>query len=304
VDGPDQPGHDPNTWRALWSNGPLLLAVCMLSWAGSVITGRAAAALVPPSLFTLLRWAGALLIVLPLAWRYLRYDIRPLLRRWPVVAALALLGVDAYNNLVYRGLHSTTAVNALLLSSATPLFVILAVFFMFGERPSLRQVLAILVSITGVLVIAAQGSLAALAALSFNPGDVLVTVAVACYAVYSALLRLRPAVHPLSLLAASFAIGVVFLIPLAASEYLGGARLHPTPLAIGAILYSCVFPAFVSYLFFNRGVELVGPARAGQYLHLMPVFGVLLAVLFLGETLHSYHIPGIALIATGLWLAR
>lgn len=276
----------------------------MLSWAGSVITGRAAAALVPPSLFTLLRWGGALLIVLPLAAPHLRRDWPALRRAWPVVAALAVLGVDAYNNLVYRGLHSTTAVNALLLQSATPLFVIVAVFLMFGERPSLRQVVAVLISIAGVLTIAAQGSLAELGALNFNPGDVLVTTAVACYAVYSALLRLRPRVHPLSLLAGSFAIGVVFLVPLAVEEYLGGARLQPTPLAIGSILYACVFPAFVSYLFYNRGVELIGPARAGQYLHLMPVFGVLLAVLFLGEALHPYHAAGIALIAAGLWLAR
>ncbi len=95
--------------------------------------------------------------MLPLAWPHLRRDWPALLRRWPVVAALALLGVDAYNNLVYRGLHSTTAVNALLLQSATPLFVIVAVFLLFRERPSPRQVAAILISITGVLVIAAQG---------------------------------------------------------------------------------------------------------------------------------------------------
>lgn len=288
----------------LWSNGPLLLALCMLSWAGSVITGRAAAALVPPSLFTLLRWSGALLIVLPLAWPHLRRDRAALIRRWPVVAGLALLGVDAYNNLVYRGLHSTTAVNALLLQSATPLFVIVAVFLIFGERPTARQVAAILISITGVLIIAAQGSLGSLLALGFNPGDVLVTVAVLCYAIYSALLRLRPQVHPLSLLAASFAVGLVFLLPLAGREYLDGARLVPSPLAIGSLLYACVFPAFLSYLFFNRGVELIGPARAGQYLHLMPVFGVVLAMLFLGEALHPYHLAGIVLIAAGLWLAR
>ncbi len=291
-------------WRTLWSNGPLLLAFSMLCWAGSVVTGRAAAALVPPSLFTLLRWGGALLIVLPLAAPHLRRDWPALLRRWPVIVGLALLGVDAYNNLVYRGLHSTTAVNALLLQSATPLFVLVAVFLMFRERPSLRQVLAIVLSISGVMLIAAQGSFAALRSLRLNEGDLLVTIAVVCYALYSAMLRLRPRVHPLSLLAASFAVGVVLLIPLAANEYAAGARLQPTPLAVGSILYACVFPAFLAYLCYNRGVELIGPARAGQYIHLMPVFGVVLAVLFLGETLQPYHLLGIALIAAGLWLAR
>lgn len=294
----------PSPVERLWSNGPALLALCMLSWAGSVVTGRAGAPLIPPSLFTLLRWAGALLIVLPLAWPHLRRDGSALLRRWWVVGLLAFLGVVAYNNLVYRALHSTTAVNALLLQSATPLFVLGVVFVMFGERPSPRQILAIVVSMAGVVTIAAQGSFALLRSLRFNPGDVLVTIAVLLYAIYSALLRLRPQAHPLSLLAAMFATGVVMLLPLAAEEYLDGARLHPTPLAIAILLYAAVFPAFVSYLFFNRGVELVGPTRAGQFLHLMPVFGVLLAVLFLGERLHLYHAFGIALIAAGLWLAQ
>ena len=288
----------------IWNNGPLLLALCMLSWSGSVITGRAAAALIPPSLFTLLRWGGALLIVAPLAWPHLRRDWRALLRRWPVVAALAFLGVDLYNNLVYRGLHSTTAVNALLLQSVMPLFVLVAVFLLFRERPTVRQLFAIALSIAGVLAIAAQGSLATLAALRFNAGDVLIIIALGCYAIYSALLRLRPLVHPFSLLAASFAIGVVLLIPLASLEYVEGARLDPAPLAIGALVYASVFPAFVSYLFYNRGVELIGPARAGQYIHLMPVFGVALAMLFLGETLYPYHLAGVGLIAAGLWLAR
>ena len=278
----------------LWSNGPLLLALAMLFWAGSIVSGRAAAALVPPSLFTLLRWGGALLIVVPLAWPHLRQDRAALLRRWPIVLLLAVLGVDAFNNLMYRGLHSTTAINALLLQSATPLFVIVALFLMFRERPTLRQLVAIVVSLAGVAVIAGQGSLTLLRSLDVNPGDAIVTVAVVCYALYSALLRLKPAVHPLSLLAASFAVGVVFLIPLAVIEARTGARFIMTPVSAFAIVYACIFPAFLAYFLYNRGVELVGPARAGQYVHLMPAFGVVLAVLFLGETLHPYHLAGSA----------
>ena len=295
--------HDKRVLR-FWSNGPLLLALSMLFWAGSIVSGRAAAALVPPSLFTLLRWGGALLIVLPLAWRHLRTDKAALLRRWPVVVALAVLGVDAFNNLMYRGLHNTTAINALLLQSVTPLFVIVALFAMFRERPTLREVGAIIVSLAGVAVIAGQGSLTVLRSLDINPGDAVVTLAVVCYALYSALLRLKPAVHPLSLLAATFAVGVVFLVPLAWDEAADGARLILTPVSVFGIVYSCVFPAFLAYFCYNRGVELVGPARAGQYVHLMPAFGVVLAVLFLGETMHPYHLAGIGLIGAGLWMAR
>ena len=289
---------------AIWSNGPLLLGCCMLFWAASVVVGRAAATTIPPSLFTVLRWAGALVIALPLAWPYLRQDWPALLRRWKVVAVLAFLGVGAYNNLVYHGLHSTTAINALLLQSATPLFVLIAVFALYREPPTWRQVIAILISVTGVVTIAARGSFAELASLQFNPGDVLVTGAVALYAIYSALLRSRPKVHNLSLLTACIALGVVFMTPFAVAEYAGGARLQPTPLALFSLAYSAIFPAFLCYLLFNRGVELIGAPRAGQYLHLMPVFGVLLATVTLGEALSAYHGVGIGLIAAGLWLAR
>ena len=245
-----------------------------------------------------------MVIALPLGWRHLRRDWPALVRRWPVVAVLAFLGVGAYNNLVYHGLHSTTAINALLLQSATPLFVLMAVFVFYRERPTWRQVAAILISVAGVVTIGARGSLQELAALKLNPGDALITLAVALYAIYSALLRSRPKVHHLSLLAACIALGVLFMLPFAVVEYAGGARLNPTHWAVLAIVYSAVLPAFGCYLLFNRGVELIGATRAGQYIHLMPVFGVLLATLVLGEALSPYHGVGIGLIAAGLWLAR
>lgn len=298
---PPKPTSLAATW---WSNGPLLLTLCMAFWAASVVVGRAAAADIPPSLFTVLRWAGALAIALPLAWPHLRADLPALARGWKVLAVLAFLGVGAYNNLVYHGLHSTTAVNALLLNSATPLFVLIAVFVLYRERPTLRQTAAIMISIAGVVVIAARGSLQELATLRLNPGDVLVTAAVALYAIYPALLRQRPRVHHLSLLAALIALGTLFMVPFAVTEYAAGARLIPTPLALLSLGYAAIFPAFVCYLLYNRGVELIGAARAGQYIHLMPVFGVLLATAALGESLLAYHGVGIALIAAGLWLAR
>lgn len=275
----------------------------MLFWAGSVVTGRAAAALIPPGLFTALRWGGALLLTVPFAWRHLRRDWPALRRRWWLVGLLGFLGVVAYNSLVYRGLHDTTAVNALLLQSALPLLVLVVAFVLFGQRPGWVEVGAILVSVLGVVVIAAQGSMETLRHLRFNPGDGLILAAVGCFAVYSAVLRLKPTTHPMSLLTASIAIGVVILIPMAWWEYSTGVRLVVTPLSIGSLLYAIVFPAFLSYVFFNRGVELVGAARAGQFMHLMPAFGIVLAVVFLGERLHPYHGVGMGLIAAGLWLA-
>ncbi len=286
----------------VWNQGPLLLALTMLCWAGSVVVGRAASGLVPPVLFTLLRWALALLIVAPLAWPHLRRDRAALwTRRW-VVLTLAVLGTCLYNILVYRGLHDTTAVNGLLMQSVMPLAVLL-VGLLLGQWPTPRQGVAILISILGVLVIAAQGSAETLRTLQFNAGDALILLAVASYAVYSVVLRSKPTVHPMSLLAVMFSLGVIILTPLAALEWLNGQRLVPSLPAVAAIVYAGVFASFVATLCYNRGIELVGAARGGQFMHLMPVFGTMLAVTFLGEHLHDYHGVGVALIAAGLAVA-
>ena len=288
--------------RWLWRQGPLLLAVTMLCWAGSIVVGRAAAPLVPPVQFTLLRWIVGLLIVTPLAWPHLRADLPALwVRRW-VVFTLSLLGTCVYNILAYRGLHDTSAVNGLLMQSVMPLMVLL-VGLPFGQRTTLRQGVAILVSLAGVLLITAQGSWAVLRELRFNPGDVILFAAVTSYAVYSLVLRQKPAVHAMSLLVVMFALGLVMLVPLAAWEWQSGARVVSSVPAFAAILYAGVFASFVATLCYNRGIELVGAARGGQYMHLIPVFGTVLAVGLLGERLHAYHGWGVAVIALGLGIA-
>ena len=257
----------------------------------------------PPVLFTLLRWTGALGIVMPLAWPHLRADLPALwARRW-TVALLAVLGVCAYNILVYRGLHATMAANVLLLQSVMPLAILAANLALFNERPRPAQVVAIAVSVLGVLVIAGQGSLATLRHLTVNPGDALVLLAIAAFAIYSSLLRRRPAVHPFSFLAATFTLSAAVLTPLSLAEHAWGARMVQSLPAWLAVGYAVVFASFLATLFYNRGVELMGAARAGQFNHLQPVFGALMAVLLLGEALHPYHAAGIALIGGGLLLA-
>ncbi|MBC7801125.1 MAG: DMT family transporter [Gemmatimonadaceae bacterium] len=276
----------------------------MLCWSGSVVVGRAAADLVPPIQFTALRWVGALLIAAPFAWPHVRADWPAIRGRWRLVVLLSVLGIVCYNILVYRGLHATTAVNALLMQSVMPLAVLAANLALFRERTGAMQMVAIAVSIVGVLTIASAGSIEALRQLSFNPGDALVLLAVGLYAVYSSVLRRRPAVHPLSFLAALLVVGTATLAPMAVTERLSGATMAPTLPAWLAVLYAAVFASFVATLFYNRGVELIGATKAGQYVHLMPVFGTLLAVAILDETLYLYHAAGIALIGLGLLLAN
>lgn len=286
-----------------WDSAVLLLVLTNLFWAASMIVARAVHELVPPVALAFWRWTIALALVLPFAWPHLRRDWPALLRNWALMLMLGSFGIGAYNAFTYFGLQTTTALNALLMQSATPLVILLCSFLMFRERPSSVQVTAVLVSLAGVLVIAARGSVPALLGLSLNRGDALILLGIAIYSVYAVLLRRRPAAHPLSFLCATFAIGTANLLPFYVWERGSGAVLHPTPGALLSIAFLGVFPALVAYLFFNRGVELIGPNRAGHFIHLIPVFGSLIAVLALGESFLPYHLVGIVLIGAGILLA-
>ncbi len=287
-------------WRTAW----LLMLAPPLFWSGNFITGRAVRDAVPPIALAFWRWTGALAIALPLAWPHLRRDLPALRQHWVVTVVLSATGVAAFNAMVYTGLHSTTALNGVLLQSATPLFILLWAAVLFGTWPVPREAAGIAISMVGVAIIAGEGSLDRLVSLTLNAGDLWVLGAVASYAFYTALLRRRPPVHPLSFLVASFALGILVLLPFYVWEISLGRTIVPGVGAFSAMAYVAVFPSFLAYLAYNRGVELIGPARAGQYIHLMQVFGTVLAVGLLGERFRLFHAVGIALIGVGLLLAQ
>lgn len=288
---------------SLWNAPYVLLTFAVLFWSGNFIVGRATKGIVPPVGLAFWRWTIGLLLVVCIGRTQIRKDLGALSASWRVLVLLGLLGIAIFNTMVYFGLQTTTAVNALLLQSAMPLIILATTFLLYRERPGLLPSLGVLISIGGVFAIATQGDWNALASMSFNTGDLWILLAVACYAFYSALLRKRPLVHPLSFLAATFAIGALFLLPLYIHEHLEVARIRPGWTSYLAIAYVAVFPGFLSYLLYNRGVELAGANAAGHFVHLMPIFGSGLAILLLGESLAAFHLIGAAFIATGLALA-
>ena len=289
--------------RSFWHSAWWLLAAANLFWAANIVLARGLAGQVPPVSLAYWRWTGAFIVAVGFAWPVLRADLPIMLRHWKTMLVLSATGIASYNTMSYIGLTSTTALNVLLLQSATPLIIIIWAYLLFRETPTLRQGLGVLVSLAGVAAIAGHGSLHALAELQLNRGDLWVLAALLIYAFYCVTLRRRPAVHPLSFLVAAMGIGSVMILPFMLWEFAAGARIHGGPLVYAAIAYTAVLPSFVAYLLFNRGVELIGASRAGQSMHLMPLFGSMLAVVFLHEAFQIYHALGIGLIAAGILLA-
>lgn len=289
----------------LWATAPLLLVLATLFWSLNFVLGRAVIDLIPPIALSFWRWTIAFCIVLGFAWPHLvRRDFAVLRSQWKRVAVLGFLGVATFNALVYYGLHTTTVTNAVLLQSTMPVLIVLGSWLIFGEPVRLLALVAVAVSLAGVAVIVARGQAQTLLGLSMAPGDLWVVTAVIGYALYSVLLRRRPAVHPLSFLAGTFAFGALMLLPVYLWETATVAAVRWNLTTVAAFVYVGVFPSLIAYLCFNRAVELIGANRAGQYLHLMPLFGSSLAALLLGERLQAFHLLGALLIGAGILLAQ
>lgn len=289
--------------RKFWYSPWGLLTAANLFWAGNIVLARGLAGQVPPVALAYWRWTGAFVVAVGFAWPRLRSDLPIMLRHWKIMLLLSATGIASYNTMSYIGLNSTTALNVLLLQSATPLIIIVWAYLLFRERPTPAQACGVLVSLAGVAAIAAHGSFEVLSHLRLNRGDIWVLAALAIYAFYCVTLRKRPAVHPLSFLVVAMGIGSLMMLPFMLGEFAAGARIHGGASSYLAIAYTAVLPSFVAYLFFNRGVELIGARSAGQSMHLMPLFGSLLAVFFLHEELQIYHAAGFAMIAAGIVLA-
>jgi len=292
--------RSPASSTDLWSYASL--SIVILFWSGNFIVGRAVNGVIPPFTLALVRWSGALLLLLPFAWPHLRSDRQQLLSHWKTVLLLGLTGVAAFNAFVYSGLQFTTASNGLLLQAAIPALVLLFSRLAFGERASALQIGGVTLSMLGVAIIVLRGDLAALARLTLNFGDFLVLCGVVSWAFYTSLLRLRPGCHPASFLAATFIIGAVAMTPLAAIEIMGGVRIPLRADVLGAFIYVALFPSLVAYVLYNAAVKNIGAAPAGQMITLMPLFGAGLAALLLGEALFRFHFVGMLLILGGIVL--
>lgn len=283
---------------------PLLLVAATLLWSGNFIVGRGLGDAVHPLGLNAWRWLLATVIVLPLAWPGLRREWRAVLDHWPYLAALGITGVAAFHVFVYQALQHAPASHALLLLSTAPALILLLSAVTLGEAIGRRQRLGVALSLAGAGVLVCRGEPAMLARLTLGAGEAWMLAAVPTWAIYSVLLKRRPAsLSQGTVLAASMITGLLAMTPFLA---LAPSTLVVawSPSVIAAVVYIGIGASVAAFWCWNLGVARIGPARAGVYLHLMPLFGAALGIALLGESLHAWHALGAAGVFGGIVLAQ
>ena len=282
----------------------ILLILTTLFWAGNFVLGRAMHLVLPPIMMAELRWGLALLLLLPFLIPRIIKNKAIIITHWKILTLLSFLSVASFNTFIYIGLTSTNASNATILQSAIPIFILILSALWLKERVSIQQWIGVGISLTGVLLLISQGKLDNLLALAFNLGDMYILVAVLCWATYSIVLRWRPAdLDGFTFFCVTVLIGTIILLPFAGIEmYFAEPIIWQSKISY-TIVYMAIFPSILAYIFWNKGVADIGAVKTGLFIHFMPLFGVILSSVFLNEPIHQFHIIGILLIFSGVYLA-
>lgn len=282
----------------------LLLALASLFWAGNQVTGRALREDFGPLALSFWRWLIAVMVLAPFVWPAVRAQAPLLRRHWRLITMLSLLSVVLFQTFVYVGLRSTTAINAVLLNSTIPLFIMACAWLVDGERATGRQWLGLLLSFAGILGIVTRGEPARIAELDVHAGDLWILAAMPVWALYSILLKRKPPeLGGMPLVFVLAACGLVVLAPAYLVEMQWLPQRMPGVEAIAGVVYIGLFASIAALACWNAGVAAVGANIAGFTVHLLPMFGTVLAILFLGESLRLFHVAGFAAILAGVALA-
>lgn len=287
-----------------YGNAILMLTLTTLFWGGNTVAGRLAVGEVSPMIVVFLRWVIVAAIMLPLQGKNIRREW-PLIRPYfPYMLLMAIFGFVAFNTLFYIAATETTAVNLGIIQGSMPILVLIGSVIAFGAKVRFLQVLGILLTLAGVTLIAAQGKLEVLLALAVNPGDGIMLIACVLYSGYTLALRNRPQISPLTFFAVLSGISALASVPGLFYEISAGSAQWPGLKGWLVVLYISFFPSFLAQITFMRGVELIGPARAGVFINLVPIFAAILAVSILGEDFKWHHGTALVLVLGGIWLSE
>ncbi|MCD2180151.1 DMT family transporter [Rhizobium sp. C1] len=282
----------------------LFLLTTALIWGGNAVAGKMAVGHVSPFLMTLIRWVIAFGLIVTISVPQLRQDWPAIRRNWLYLLLMGATGFTGFNALLYTALHYTSAINAVIEQAGMPFVIFVANFFIFRMRATGGQVVGFLLTLSGIALTAANGDLQTLLSLKLNFGDLLMLFAVLVYAAYTVGLRFKPELHWKSMMAATAGGAMIAAIPLGVYEWWNGAAQVPDAKGWAVVAFIAIFPSLFAQTLFVRGVEIIGSNRAGLFINLVPIFGMLLSIGLIGEPLHVYHIVSLVLVLGGIVMAE
>ncbi len=289
---------------ALFHSPALLLTLTALFWGGNAVASRLAIDQITPLTLVFLRWTLALAVL----WPIYGSDV---VAHWPVIkpkllsiTMMAALGFTGFNVLFYFAAYYTTAINIGILQGSIPVLVLAGSFLTHGTRATPLQILGVLVTVLGVVTVATRGDPMAILDLDLNRGDLIMLVACALYAFYTVALRSRPPMPGAAFFTLLALISAITTLPLIIGEAWTTGLKMPTPYGLAITAFVAIFPSCLAQIFFLRGVDLIGPGRAGVFVNLVPVFAAALGVGLLGEPFALYHLTALALVVGGIALAQ
>jgi len=284
----------------------MLLVCTALIWSINFIIGKFAYLFeVPPLTLNFLRWALVWLILFPFTYKEIFSNIKLIKKNIIYLTILAITSVSAFNSLVYLALNYTQAIDTILMISIIPVFVLFLSSVLGVEKFNFFQLLGLLVSFVGVLIIFSNADLSKFLNLNFNKGNAWMLLAVFCWALYSSLLKKNKLpFSTLGLVEILASIGLIFLIPQFIGEQMLGKEIKFNKVFFLILTFVTLFASIGAYYSWNKAIELIGPNRASIFLHLMPVFGVILAITLLKEKFQMYHFIGVGFIISGIYLSN
>jgi drug/metabolite transporter (DMT)-like permease len=293
-----------SVWSLFYDNawGPLMVTTAL--WGGNGVAARAAAGEVTPMTLVFVRWVMVCIVLVALFSERILRERDALFAARRQILLMAGFGFTGFTVLFYIAGYYTTAVNMTLLQTAIPVLVLAGAAVFRGVRISFMQVIGMAVALSGILLIATHGEPLRLRELEFNRGDLMILGAATLYAGYTLALFDRPPISALVFFAGLAMGALISSFPFFLIEIFDGYFYMPTAKGWAILAFVAVGPSLVAQLLYMRGVELIGPGRAGLFNNLTPVFGALFAVLLLGEDFHVYHAIAMVLALSGIWLAE
>ncbi len=285
-------------------NPPALLIATTLMWGCNAVAGQLAVGEISPISMVFLRWIMVISVLWPLFGREVRAHWPAIRPRLGYVVLMAAIGFTGFNTLFYIASQYTSGVNIGILQGSIPAMVMMGAFAVHRSPVSPIQMVGVVVALAGAVIVSVGGDMQNLLALALNRGDLIMLIACGFYSFYTIALQTRPPVPGRAFFTLLALIATVTAVPLMVWEVASGAFHWPTPKGWAVAVFVAIFPSCLAQLCFMRGVDLVGPGRAGIYANLVPIFAAVLAIVFLGQTFAGFHAVALILVLGGIWLAQ